>query len=118
MEDKLNRYRTIITQLLQSYADMPSSYEEKNKDTELEEQLLIDTKNDHYQILTIGWEGAQRVYYPIFHIDIKNGKLWIQEDATDSDLVGQLEEQGVDKSDIVLAFHAPYKRPYTGYAVA
>ncbi len=24
---------------------------------------------------------------------------------------------GVGKEDIVLAFHAPYKRPYTGFAV-
>jgi XisI protein len=56
---------------------------------------------------------VQRVYYPIFHIDIK-----VQKDASDSDLVGKLEEQGVDKADIVLAFHAPFKRPFTGYAVA
>ena len=27
-------------------------------------------------------------------------------------------KQGVPKEDIVLAFHAPHKRPYTGYAVA
>ena len=116
MEDKLNRYRQIIITLLQEYADTPTSVEEVGN--ELEEQLLIDTKNDHYQILTIGWEDAKRVYYPIFHIDIKNGKVWVQEDATDSDLVGQLEAGGIEKGDIVLAFHAPYKRPFTGYAVA
>jgi hypothetical protein len=118
MGSKLARYRTIITKLLQHYIEMPYTNEGKKGTDELEEQLIIDTKNDHYQILTIGWEGSKRVYYPVFHIDIKNDKVWIQEDATDSDLVGQLEEQGVAKSDIVLAFHAPYKRPYTGYAVA
>ena len=118
MDTKLERYRKIITQLLQNYADTPASYEDLNKEDELEEQLLIDTKNDHYQILAIGWEGSVRVYYPIFHIDIKNDKVWVQEDATDSDLVGKMEELGIEKSDIVLAFHAPYKRPYTGYAVA
>ena len=52
------------------------------------------------------------------HFDIINGKLWIQEDATDFDLVGELEEHNIPKEDIVLAFHAPYKRPFTGYAVA
>jgi hypothetical protein len=30
----------------------------------------------------------------------------------------ELEQNGIPKEDIVLAFHAPYKRPYTGYAVA
>ncbi|WP_310587671.1 XisI protein [Fibrella rubiginis] len=79
---------------------------------------MIDTERDHYQILTIGWEDGKRVYYPIFHLDIRNDKIWVQEDATDYDLVGELERHGIAKSDIVLAFHAPYKRPYTGYAVA
>jgi XisI protein len=45
-------------------------------------------------------------------------RIWVQEDATDYDLVGVLEDKGIPKSDIVLAFHAPYKRPYTGYAIA
>ena len=44
--------------------------------------------------------------------------FWVQEDASDSDLVGKLEEQGIDKADIVLAFQVPYNRPFTGYAVA
>lgn len=116
MDNKLNKYRSIIVNILQHYAAMP--YTNPNPQNELEEQLIIDTKNDHYQILNIGWVGTQRVYYPIFHIDIKNGKVWVQEDASDSDLVGKLEEQGIDKSDIVLAFQAPYNRPFTGYAVA
>ena len=30
----------------------------------------------------------------------------------------QLQEHGIPKEDIVLGFHAPYKRPDTGYAVA
>jgi hypothetical protein len=118
MDTKLDRYRAIIVGILQHYTKIPYTNPNVNPQDELEEQLIIDTKNDHYQILAIGWEGTQRVYYPIFHIDIKKDKVWIQEDATDSDLVGQLEEQGVAKSDIVLAFHAPYNRPYTGYAVA
>ena len=118
MDNKLDRYRSIIVNILKHYAAMPYTNPKLNPQDELEEQLIIDTQNDHYQILNIGWEGAQRVYYPIFHIDIKNSKVWVQEDASDSDLVGKLEEQGVDKADIVLAFHAPFKRPYTGYAVA
>jgi hypothetical protein len=114
--DKIAHYRQSISEILRYYASMPSL--SNSADEELEEQLILDSENDHYQILTIGWEEGKRVYYPIFHLDIKNGKIWVQEDATDFDIVGALEEKGVAKSDIVLAFHAPYKRPYTGYAVA
>jgi hypothetical protein len=115
MDNKVETYRRLITGLLTKYANAPAIGVGGDS---VEEQLILDTERDHYQILTIGWENGKRVYYPVFHLDIKNGKIWIQEDATDFDIVGELEQQGVSKDDIVLAFHAPYKRPYTGYAVA
>ena len=108
-------YRTLIVELLTRYANAPAIVVGGGQ---VEEQLILDTERDHYQILTIGWENGERVYYPVFHLDIKNGKIWVQEDATDSDIVGELERRGVSQDDIVLAFHPPYKRPYTGYAVA
>ncbi len=113
--DKLAQYRTIVTEVLTELAKVGNT---STSAAEMEDQLLIDPVHDHYQVLTVGWEGAKRVYYPVFHIDIKNGKLWIQEDASDSDLVSILEQRGVTKSDIVLAFHSPSKRAYTGYATA
>ncbi|ADB36304.1 XisI protein [Spirosoma linguale] len=115
MDNSVTTYRNIVINLLESYANMPSGNPTSN---ELEEQLILDTQRDHYQILTIGWENGRRVYYPVFHVDIRDGKIWVQEDATDFDLVGELERCGVAKSDIVLAFQAPQKRPFTGYAVA
>jgi hypothetical protein len=114
--DTLNKYRHIIIDILTGYADAGPI--NTSPGAELEEQLLIDTERDHYQILTLGWDESRRVYYPVFHIDIKNGKVWVQEDATDYDIVGEMEKRGIPKSDIVLAFHAPYKRPFTGYATA
>lgn len=115
MDNPIETYRKIIMDLLQTYVQLPSI---SSSHEEVEEQLILDTQRDHYQILTIGWENGRRVYYPIFHIDIRNGKIWVQEDATDFNIVGELEQRGVPRQDIVLAFQAPYKRPFTGYAVA
>ena len=115
MDSKIKKYQTIISDTLCRYAAMPV---EGSSEPELEEQLILDMERNHFQILAIGWERGKRVYYPIFHLDIKNGKIYIQEDATDFDIVGELERQGVPTTDIVLAFHAPFKRPMTGYAVA
>ncbi len=114
MDTPITRYREIIVALLESYANAPSV---GMAGEEIEEQLILDAQRDHYQILTIGWEAGKRVYYPVFHLDIRDGKIWVQEDATDFDLVGELERRGVAKSDIVLAFQAPYKRVFSGYAV-
>lgn len=113
--DRVMQYSQIIVELLTYYMDISS---EGNSQNGVEEQLLLDTERHHYQLLTIGWEGIKRVYYPVFHIDIKNEKIWVQEDATDFDFIGELERRGVPKSDIVLAFYSPEKRKLTEYATA
>ena len=115
MDKKVERYRQIIIALLKEYANTPVL---SLPNVEVEDQLLLDTERDHYQILTVGWEDGKRVYYPIFHLDIKKDKIWIQEDASDTDLVGELESRGVAKKDIILAFHKPVNRSFMDFAVA
>jgi hypothetical protein len=51
------------------------------------------------------------------HLDIKDGKIWIQHDGTEIGIANELVKLGVPKEDIVLAFHEPFVRPYTGFAV-
>ena len=82
----------------------------------LKEEWVIT--GDHYQLLDIGWEEYNRIYNCFIHIDIKDGKIWIQENMTENDLAQELVEMGVNKEDIILGLHPPYKRPYTGYGVA
>ena len=50
MDTKLDRYRSIIVNILKHYAEMPYTKPNTNPQDELEEQLIIDTQNDHYQI--------------------------------------------------------------------
>lgn len=112
--DKIEKYRSTIKGTLQEYADT----RQPAPTDEVQHQLLFDEEHDHYQLFCVGWKGMKRIYFPVFHLDIINGKIWVQEDASDFDIVGVMEEKGIPKSDIVLAFHAPYKRAHTGYAVA
>ncbi|WP_322745610.1 element excision factor XisI family protein [Plectonema radiosum] len=51
----------------------------------------------------------------ILHLDIKDGKIWIQHDGTEVGIANQLVEMGVPKLDIVLAFHEPYIRQFTEF---
>jgi len=112
--DKVAKYRATIKNILQEYADT----RQPAPTNDVQHQLLFDENHDHYQLFCVGWTGMKRVYFPVFHLDIIHDKVWVQEDASDFDIVGVLEERGIPKSDIVLAFHAPYKRTHTGYAVA
>lgn len=109
--DKLDRYRSYIQELLEkigSYKSIPE---------EIEAEVIIDRQRDHYLLVNVGWQDNVMTYGSSVHIDIKDGKVWIQRDLTDLRIVEQLLEKGVPQEDIVLAFHAPYKRPYTGFAI-
>ena len=113
--DKIANYKEIIRRIFAHYAHTRVPANDPNPPGY---QLIFDEKNEHYLLYRTAWKELRRVHFCVFHIDIINNKLWVQEDATDYDLVGELEENNIPKEDIVLAFHAPYKRPYTGYAVA
>ena len=53
----------------------------------------------------------------IIHLEIINGKIWIQRDGTEDGIATDLLAAGVPKSDIVLAFHPPEIRQHTDFAV-
>jgi hypothetical protein len=110
--DKLTHYRTCIQILLESHSHP------KINDDEVEDELIFDTFRDHYQLISVGWDDLSRIYHTVLHFDIKDGKIWLQQNTTDIDVGQELIEMGVPKEDIVLGLHPTYKRPYTGYGVA
>ena len=112
MNEKLNRYRAIIETILMEIAQL-SAKEEAVKD-----RTLFDRRSDSYAIIAEGWEKEDRVHDIVIHLEIINGKVWIQADNTDLVVARQLEKAGIPKSDIVLGFHPPRIRPHTDYAVA
>ena len=79
--------------------------------------MIFDREKHHYQLVNVGWNESQRIRGCVLHIDIKDGKIWIQHDGTAPGVANELVEMGVPKQDIILAFHAPYKWPYTGFGV-
>jgi len=110
--EKINHYQHIITTLLEEYAAIPPSYP-----TTLRDELIIDTQRNHFQLLTVGWEGDRFVHEAIFHLDIIDGKVWIQQNNSEAKLTDELIERGVLKSDIVLGFQHPAVRVHSGFAV-
>ena len=109
--DKIAQYRTYIQQLLTEYAQGSPS------DDDIETELIFDTERDHYQVVYTGWKNSHSVYGCVLHLDIKKGKIWIQYDGTEVGIADELVKLGVPKKDIVLAFHDPLLREYTGFAV-
>ncbi len=109
--DKIEAYRTYIKQLITEYSKYKPSY------GDIDVELIFDTEHDHYQLVNVGWHDQRRILSCFLHLDIKNGKIWIQHNGLEDDIAAELVNMGVPKEEIVLAFHAPYKRKYTGYAL-
>jgi len=110
--ENVAQYREYIQSLLSEYA------KDDRDDNEVEVQLIFDTVRDHYQWMNVGWQGLKRIYHCIIHIDIKEGKIWLQENLTELNPAEDLVEMGVPREDIILGLQPPYKRPYTDYGVA
>ncbi len=109
--EKIESYRQAIRKLLNQYASYQSPY------GNVENQVIFDIERDHYQLLRLGWQGKSRVYGCSIHLDIKDEKIWIQQNLTDIDIAEELVSYGVLREDIVLGFQPPYLRQYTDYAV-
>jgi XisI protein len=85
---------------------------------DMETYTVFDLNGDHYQVMTVGWEDGYRMYGCLIHVDIKDGKIWIQYDGTEYAIANELIDRGIAKQDIVLAYHAPYARKLTEFAVS
>ena len=110
--DKLKRYRAIAARIINEYASYKPAH------GEIETEAVIDTERDHYQVMNVGWQGESRVHGCVIHLDIINGKFWIQHDGTNWPVADALLEASVPKEDIVLAFYPADVRPDTEFAVA
>ncbi|MBW4514131.1 MAG: XisI protein [Timaviella obliquedivisa GSE-PSE-MK23-08B] len=110
--DKLNYYRQCLRKFLTDYAS------HRLGEPSMETQVVFDQEHDHYLLLRTGWEQKRRVHSCIFHFDIKEEKIWLQENNTDIDIGDELEEMGISRQEIVVGFHHPSLRQYSQYAVS
>ena len=108
--EALDKYRQWIQEVLVDHNQYKSSY------GDLDQSTVFDQQNDHYQIVTVGWEGDRRIFSCLVHIDIKNEKLWIQHDGAEVGIANELIDLGVPKQSIVLGYHDPDARQLTEFA--
>jgi XisI protein len=110
--DKIKKYQKLILNILRPYCDV------KYENLDAENKLIADKQNHRYQVVTIGWDEAGKFIHdcPI-HVDIINGKIWIQNNMTEIDIGKELTDKRVPHSDIVLGFFSPKMREYTDDAV-
>ncbi len=109
--ETLEKYRQIIREKIQDYAQY------KPARGEIQIEVIFDQGNDHYELIYAGWNGPYRIHGSVLHIDIRDGKVWIQHDGTEAGIAEELVEAGIPRDQIILAFKPPELRPYTNFGV-
>ncbi|MBF0200942.1 MAG: XisI protein [Desulfamplus sp.] len=109
--DTLEIYRQTIQQILTNHASIPYA------NGDIHNQTIFESQHDSYLLLTIGWQKKRRIHHCLVHTEIIDGKIWIQIDGTEQGIATELINAGVPKEKIVLGFHPPELREYTGFAV-
>ena len=111
MDSLTNQYCQIIKKILEEYADFLGN------DEQVKVELVLDDKNDRYLLVETGWKNGYRIYGTLLHLDLIDGKVWIQHDGTEEGVANDLVAAGIPKGHIILGFKAPEVRKYTEFAV-
>ena len=109
--DKLSSYRQHIQKFLSE------QIQGKTIGGDIETEVVFDLDRDRYLLIDLGWQEHQRIYNCTIHLEIKDGKIWIQRNQTDRPIADVLIAMGVAKEDVVLGLQPAYIREYTGLGI-
>jgi hypothetical protein len=104
-------YRYVIRQILTHH--IQATPLEDN----IETLAVCDETAGHYMLIEIGWQPPRRIYNVIFHLRIRDDKIWIEQDWTEQGVARELLEAGVPPDRIELGFQPPEIRPYPELAL-
>ena len=111
--DKLTKYRQIVCQYLEDFArDNPEAnliFDEK-RDRFLMQSLMRETPKTalhRFIVMHVNWRNDYRIYGCAMHLDLIDGKVWIQNNSTEIYIDRELLKRGIAPQDIVLGFRSP-----------
>nr|VFK66778.1 MAG: XisI protein [Candidatus Kentron sp. UNK]VFK72256.1 MAG: XisI protein [Candidatus Kentron sp. UNK] len=110
--DTIEDYRELIREIFDELTETPYAY------GNIQFETVFDRDSDRYLLMIVGRDDDRYVHGCLVHVDIVDGKLWIQRDGTEQGFANILIEAGVDKARIVPGFRSPSIREHMGLAAA
>lgn len=104
-------YRDVIQRVLSQYV------EEAPPEPGIETLAICDEAGGHYMLVELGWQPPKRIYNVVFHLRIRDGKIWVEQDWTERGVSRDLLAAGVPPEEMELGFQPPEMRPYTELAL-
>jgi XisI protein len=110
--DPLDQIRSIIESVLDEYTKIPYAY------GDIQTEAVFDRKHDRYLLVNVGWHDDKRIHGGLVHIDIVDGKIWIQRDGLEHGVAKDLVRAGIPRDQIVLAFRSQEMQRQPSHAIA
>ncbi len=79
---------------------------------------VFDRSHGQFLLMDEGWDGFKRIHRIWVHVELTEGKFWIQKDGTEDGIAVDLVNAGIPKERIVLAFQHPARRQYSEFAAS
>ncbi|MGH9840024.1 MAG: element excision factor XisI family protein [Blastocatellia bacterium] len=92
--DKVTDYRQIMQNILEDYAERMS------RGNQVRILAVCDTKHDQYLLISLGWSNQRREHAIVFHAQICQGRIIIEDDRTEEGIGDALVEAGVADADV------------------
>jgi len=110
--DKKTRYRHILKDYLLALAhDWTTNPSESV-------EVVCDNDGGHFLLLFYGWTDQGHLHSVPIHLEIRDDKVWVQENLTEIEVDDDLVALGIPKSDIVLGVLPPEYRVFSEFAAA
>lgn len=94
--------KRIIGEQLEATPDEPS----------VDTLAIQDDESGNYLLVEVGWQSPRRIYNVIFHLHLKEGKIWVEQDWTEDGIANHLLTAGIQPEEIELGFQSPTMRAY------
>ena len=101
----------ILESVLREYAQFYAS--EKTRTL-----AIFDRTHGQFLLMDEGWDGFKHIHRVWLHVEMRDGKFWIQKDGTEDGIAVDLVNAGIPKDRIVLAFQHPARRQYSDFATS
>ena len=80
--------------------------------------IVTDDEHGHYLLIKTGWYNNKRLYGPYLHLEVRDNRVYVQQNGTDIHIGQELNQRGIPREAIVLEFQMPFKREFSGFAVS
>lgn len=107
---QVSEYADIVKRIIREYGALRPSV------GDIRVEVVLDDTQGHYELIYSGWSRSDRIQGAVLHLDVHDGKVWVEHDGTSPGVANDLLQAGIPASDIVLAFHPPAARKYTEFA--